>query len=465
MGELFDTLVVFENYPVDRAGSGAEAGAAACHADRRGTMPPHYPLSLMAVPGEQLRLRLDYRPDLFERDGRRGARGPARSAAGGGGCCARPADRQPGHSQPERSATRSCGAGTTPRMRSRPRPCRSCSPPRLPAPPTRSRWCSGSRASPMRSSMRAPTSWRIICAGSGSAPRPSWGCASSARSRWWWGCSASSRPAAPICRSIPQYPARAPCLHARGCRRPRAGHPFGADRSAPRPRRPPARPRCRRTADRTRARHRARPRASTRTTPPTSSTPPVPQEHQKASWSAHRQYCVELRAQVADYDRAAQLTMSASAFGVAELRRFDFRDSGASAEWRHARSSIADGVSRSTADLQRVTANGAAHCAVADSCTVRSSGRCKTSQHLRVCGSFLPAAMLRRISHVRQVIQALHGCQSINRLWPDRRHDRSTAIACGDDGSISSELFRLVVRSGTRGFTSWTGVWSLYRLG
>ena len=53
------------------------------------------------------------------------------------------------------------------------------------------------------SSMRAPTSWRIICAGSASAPRPWSGSASSARPRCWSGCSASSRPAAPICRSIP----------------------------------------------------------------------------------------------------------------------------------------------------------------------------------------------------------------------------------------------------------------------
>ena len=51
--------------------------------------------------------------------------------------------------------------------------------------------------------MRAPTSWRIICARSGSGPRRWWGCASSARWRCWsWRCSASSRPAAPICRSI-----------------------------------------------------------------------------------------------------------------------------------------------------------------------------------------------------------------------------------------------------------------------
>ena len=54
---------------------------------------------------------------------------------------------------------------------------------------------------PMASSMRARTSWRITCVGSGSAPRSWSGCASSARWRWWSGSSASSRPAAPTCRS------------------------------------------------------------------------------------------------------------------------------------------------------------------------------------------------------------------------------------------------------------------------
>ena len=68
LGELFDTLVVFENYPVDRRSWPRPAG------DLRlgrvsGHDATHYPLSLMAVPGERLRLRLDYRPDLFDRAG------------------------------------------------------------------------------------------------------------------------------------------------------------------------------------------------------------------------------------------------------------------------------------------------------------------------------------------------------------------------------------------------------------
>ena len=66
LGELFDTLLVFENYPVDRAGL-----AAASDGLRLGRVEghdaTHYPLALIVQPGEELQLRLDYRPDLFER--------------------------------------------------------------------------------------------------------------------------------------------------------------------------------------------------------------------------------------------------------------------------------------------------------------------------------------------------------------------------------------------------------------
>ena len=66
VGELFDTLMVFENYPVDREGLAAEVRGL-----RLGRVgghdATHYPLSLMVRPGEELTLRLDYRPDLFDR--------------------------------------------------------------------------------------------------------------------------------------------------------------------------------------------------------------------------------------------------------------------------------------------------------------------------------------------------------------------------------------------------------------
>ncbi|MFL6245513.1 MAG: non-ribosomal peptide synthetase, partial [Thermoanaerobaculia bacterium] len=62
LGELFDTLVVFENYPLDRK-IVSDPRANALHvlgADGRDAT--HYPLSLIVVPDEQLLLRLDYDP-------------------------------------------------------------------------------------------------------------------------------------------------------------------------------------------------------------------------------------------------------------------------------------------------------------------------------------------------------------------------------------------------------------------
>src|SRR6202008_2603532 len=66
LGELFDTLVVFENYPVDRSAlaqpvAGLELSSVEAHDAT------HYPLSLTAASLGRLSLRLQYRPDLFER--------------------------------------------------------------------------------------------------------------------------------------------------------------------------------------------------------------------------------------------------------------------------------------------------------------------------------------------------------------------------------------------------------------
>ncbi|WP_428986060.1 amino acid adenylation domain-containing protein [Streptomyces pyxinae] len=68
--ELFDTLVLFENFPVDteelrrteeRAGLRVTAA--------RGFEATHYPLVLVALPGrDRLALALDHRPDLLDRD-------------------------------------------------------------------------------------------------------------------------------------------------------------------------------------------------------------------------------------------------------------------------------------------------------------------------------------------------------------------------------------------------------------
>ncbi|MEU4769930.1 amino acid adenylation domain-containing protein [Actinosynnema sp. NPDC023794] len=66
-GELFDTLVVVENYPVDADGLRDVApGLRIAGADGRDGA--HYPLSLAAIPRERLTLRLDHQPAVFDRD-------------------------------------------------------------------------------------------------------------------------------------------------------------------------------------------------------------------------------------------------------------------------------------------------------------------------------------------------------------------------------------------------------------
>jgi amino acid adenylation domain-containing protein/non-ribosomal peptide synthase protein (TIGR01720 family) len=62
--ELFDTLTVFESYPTGAAGPGAPGLTIG------GGIPvdaTHYPLTLVVVPGARLRLRLEHRPDRYDR--------------------------------------------------------------------------------------------------------------------------------------------------------------------------------------------------------------------------------------------------------------------------------------------------------------------------------------------------------------------------------------------------------------
>ncbi|QEU96020.1 non-ribosomal peptide synthetase [Streptomyces kanamyceticus] len=63
-GTLFDTTTAFENYPVS---GGDHALGDAVLVGTGGFDATHYPLSLICTPGEELGVRLDYRPDLFER--------------------------------------------------------------------------------------------------------------------------------------------------------------------------------------------------------------------------------------------------------------------------------------------------------------------------------------------------------------------------------------------------------------
>lgn len=61
--ELFDTLVVFENFPVDPGALDASHLLVRLAGERDAA---HYPLTLVIIPEPHLRVRLDYRADLFD---------------------------------------------------------------------------------------------------------------------------------------------------------------------------------------------------------------------------------------------------------------------------------------------------------------------------------------------------------------------------------------------------------------
>ncbi|MCA6096340.1 amino acid adenylation domain-containing protein, partial [Streptomyces sp. SCA3-4] len=62
--ELFDTMTVFESFPVDHNAESLP-GTGLQVLDSEGTDYSHYPVALIALPGERLHLRLSYQPDLF----------------------------------------------------------------------------------------------------------------------------------------------------------------------------------------------------------------------------------------------------------------------------------------------------------------------------------------------------------------------------------------------------------------
>ncbi|MFF5257090.1 amino acid adenylation domain-containing protein [Streptomyces leeuwenhoekii] len=67
VGDLFDTLVVYENFPAPPSGEPADTGLTA--RAREGRAAAHYPLALIAnMTPAGLRLRLEYRPELLARE-------------------------------------------------------------------------------------------------------------------------------------------------------------------------------------------------------------------------------------------------------------------------------------------------------------------------------------------------------------------------------------------------------------
>jgi amino acid adenylation domain-containing protein/non-ribosomal peptide synthase protein (TIGR01720 family) len=66
-GAVFDTMVVYENYPAGPAGGASSKGGDGLKvAAAGGRDAAHYPLCLAAVPGDRLRLRWYHRPDVFD---------------------------------------------------------------------------------------------------------------------------------------------------------------------------------------------------------------------------------------------------------------------------------------------------------------------------------------------------------------------------------------------------------------
>ncbi|MFH8990236.1 amino acid adenylation domain-containing protein [Streptomyces sp. NPDC017940] len=68
LSALFDTLVVFESFPVDRSsGRAADGTAVPVVTGIRPYAPPHYPLTVIAAADPLLRISFQYRRDVFER--------------------------------------------------------------------------------------------------------------------------------------------------------------------------------------------------------------------------------------------------------------------------------------------------------------------------------------------------------------------------------------------------------------
>ena len=63
--QLFDTLFVYENYPVDTSAMVGADGLAISEFTNRERN--HYPLTVEALPGDELSLRVEYDTDVFDR--------------------------------------------------------------------------------------------------------------------------------------------------------------------------------------------------------------------------------------------------------------------------------------------------------------------------------------------------------------------------------------------------------------
>ena len=65
--QLFDTLLVYENYPIDTGALFGTHDLTVTGFTSR--QPTHYPLTLVAIPGDELGIRVQFRTDVFEAAG------------------------------------------------------------------------------------------------------------------------------------------------------------------------------------------------------------------------------------------------------------------------------------------------------------------------------------------------------------------------------------------------------------
>ena len=79
--QLFDTVFVYENYPIDTAALSGGDGLVITDIASREYY--HYPLAVQAVPGQELSLRVQYRHRYFRRGHHRGADRAVEAGVGG----------------------------------------------------------------------------------------------------------------------------------------------------------------------------------------------------------------------------------------------------------------------------------------------------------------------------------------------------------------------------------------------
>ena len=235
LGELFDTLAVFENYPVDRGSSGGRGRRPAARPTSAGTSAPHYPLSL---------------------DGGCRASGCSCGSTIGPTCSSAPSvEAMVGRlirlleamvAEPER-AIGSLDLLTPEERRTilqtwndtaRAVPvrhlCRRCSPPRSRAPPTRWRWCSRSRASATRELDARANQLAHHLRALGVGPETVVGLCVERSPAMLIGLLGILKAGGAYLPLDPELSARAPGVHARRCRRAGAGHALGTARSVAR---------------------------------------------------------------------------------------------------------------------------------------------------------------------------------------------------------------------------------------